>query len=105
MNREIKFRAWDGKKFHYFTALQGLYGVLNPVVEQFVVIPDMKEKESYEGDIVQTEHGAKGVVEWVEDKAAFKFNVEEPMWSHPIHAMNGAKEIIGNIHENPELLK
>ena len=94
--RDIKFRAWDNKikAFHYWSSDFQLYTELK----------DKNGKEIYEGDIIETEYFAKGIVIWDDVAANFAFNCDEPMWAHPVHVMNGDKEVIGNIHENPELL-
>lgn len=76
-----------------------------PILVRWTGLTDRHGKEIYEGDIVKTEHGATGIVIWREEHAGFGFDTKEPMWSHPINGMDGEKEVIGNIYENPELLK
>ncbi len=128
MARAIKFRAWS-KKYNTYFELSGLHyesgkidgvfaisGILagipnviflepeDIVLEQYTGLKDKNGKEICEGDMVR----------WVDDydeNAYIGFD-EGCFWVNwPINSerINGEMaddvEIIGNIHENPELLE
>ncbi len=109
-NRVIKFRAWDGRRFHYFTALSGLYGVIAEHVEQFTGLHDKNGKEVYEGDIVRFRGGKKpknGERPLCISVCVFNkgmFTVEKNTSIMHDHTVLRISEVIGNIHENTELL-
>lgn len=82
-------------------------------VGQFTGLLDKNNKEIYEGDFVKTKGGWGGIVLWnsrgyfyIKDSSLYKD--EEPDLS-PIGSLlcceRNKLEIIGNIHDNPELLK
>ena len=108
-NRPIKFRAWDKKE----KVMLIPPAIDNPereddewVLMQFTGLLDKNGKEIWEGDIVKAEPKewvpVVGTVEYI---GAY-YVVRAKTINHPI--MNGMKsiiEVIGNIYENPELLK
>ena len=110
--REIKFRAWDDveKRMYYgnteqFDDMLGFrfqhFETDKPVYMQYTGLKDKNGREIYEGDILKCELYF-GAVEWIEDWAMFAINNDRLesliLWA-------SVSEIIGNIYENPELLK
>lgn len=134
MNREIKFRIWDGEKLSYTTCPNKVScdngghtylafytdKRLSPwkevVIQRFTGLKDKNGKEIYEGDIVRIcvnddpedlqwelipitfEWGSF----WVgkETMAEFVTSQEEAGWEQLF-----GLEVVGNIFENPELIK
>lgn len=87
------------------------------IVEQSTGLKDANGKEIYEGDILATSSRIVGKlitdylkVDWREDYAGF-FCGEKQMyaclseWDNDIKYPQTFPEIVGNIHENPELLE
>lgn len=128
MSRPIKYRAWNeyDKKYEYEVGVvpSGLgvrfegKRVIIPVdsevwgLEQYTGLKDKNGKEIYEGDILWWEHyyGMTGEnvestakVYWEEKDASFVVGD----WFEPLgHLVDEDEiEVIGNIHENPELLE
>lgn len=118
--RNFKFRVWDGKnqKFCQDPRTEIAYLRCEPmvmefasfgkVIQQFTGLLDKNGCEIYEGDIVSfhsfnDEKIRSGKVEWFQ--YSFVIN-EKNMWglnfdSFPISQI----VVLGNIFENPELLK
>ena len=115
MNREIKFRAWDKeeKKMNYFDLMDLWHdmadGNCDDEVMQFTGLHDKNGKEIYEGDIVKTDEGFIGLVEF--GRFPYVANIEDYGYfikAHEYFKLTAntcqAVEVIGNIYESPQLL-
>jgi uncharacterized phage protein (TIGR01671 family) len=134
MTREIKFRAWDkGNKrmewFDMFGTVGKVEGIGwrsmrplettsdNLILMQYTNLKDKNGKEIYEGDILestyQNRHGIFKKQTTVKSSDEYRGNGEddddtivggwviETEHFHPLESF----KVIGNIYENPELLK
>ena len=123
--REIKFRCWDRFKqrwsnykindgtVYFMDKNTGVwYGSYNKRYKdfnlmQYTGVKDKNNKEIYEGDILFESSGEnyyKVVFENGSFRAEFKGDFEEYSFDL-IDVVAQSCEIVGNIYENPELLK
>jgi len=118
--RTIKFRAWNTelKQFEYSEDINGTekggswFGdcILSdkkryPVLQEFTGLYDKKGTLIFEGDIV-TDGGDRGYVEFTLDTVTPCFIVRVGESLQPFMGFNfNLLEVVGNIYENPELLK
>jgi len=105
MSREIKFRAWDSQlKLMSFCGLDcaSVYQeCLDDPLMQFIGVQDNNGVDIYEGDIVE-------YCIQVESRGPKKQTVISMQYgkNSPLHNYFAVDfTIIGNIHENPELLE
>jgi len=124
--REIKFRVWDAENHEMFFPkkiewnTQGELRFFNKyqmwqrsmVLMQYTGLKDTKDKEIYEGDILEYEDdhhvGQKQTqVIWIECTARFGLqNLDIDKYGAAEFGMEGKHHIIiGNIYENPELFE
>ena len=128
MNRDIKFRAWVkdrkaifevilidyvSKKITYLLERVGhllniRHDKFNDVeLMQYSGLTDMMEKEIYEGDILSNRNNEKPYKVIFENgsyRAEFEGDFEEYSFDL-IDVVAQGCEVVGNIYENPELLK
>ena len=108
MNREIKFRWWHKEnKIMDWEYLKSSPYYQNPflrtdlITMQFTGLKDKNSKEIYEGDIIKTQddYNSERIIE-------VRFgNAEFYPLANAGRIQNKIFEVIGNIYENPELLK
>ena len=120
MGREIKFRVWseEDKEYRKDCRLLSLFDCVTGCpaiiyndegdrfdIEQYTGLKDKNGKEIYEGDTVKGEMG-KFEVKWYGEIASFCFVPNKEMEWHPNcnQGTTELMEVIGNIHENPELI-
>ena len=119
--REIKFRAWDRKSSQmvYPSVVGNPFDSEELELMQFTGLKDVQGREVYEGDIIKPEKlpsddpyeevgeiywdgdGYYWAIKWRNvDRGFVKSNLDKLM-----AVFASGLEIIGNIYENPELLK
>ena len=117
-NREIKFRAWDGKVMHVDLyevewLTDGSYNINEDVriaqngLMQYTGLKDKNGREIYEGDkLAHPSMQNPMVVVWHERTAGFGLNAAGWAYTHFFYeAVDPVEcEVVGNIHEIPELI-
>lgn len=112
--REIEFRAWQKEKMFYFSFPDYYEGMENPIWMQFTGLKDKNGKEIYEGDIVKIDEEVAKTFSLPENPAMVHFAAggfyAGTSFSGSLANISDVNnvlrgEIIGNLYENPELLK
>ena len=131
--RELRFRVWiKDEKRYYDESDEGSYMIVpngnvtytsevyeengewckdttsatsDVIVEQYTGLKDKNGKEIYEGDIVDYNDDGEciGVVEY--DAPEFCLNADATNWARMFLKGAPHQRVIGNIHENPELVE
>lgn len=114
--REIKFRQHckDSNKFYYWGVNIGDYVFTSPTMiggcrlksphEQYSGFKDCNANEIYDGDILKVNDNGKEYVGIVEYYGS-GFMVKYGTFKEFIGFVARQSEVVGNIHENPELLE
>lgn len=107
MERQLKFRAWDGNQMIYDADNQQgremgyVLSRYESNVMQFTGKQDKEGTDIYEGDIIEFDRSEWGgddnihVVSWDEVNAAWD-------WGGGVTSDMGFRKVIGNIYSNPE---
>lgn len=120
--REIEFRGkllnsneWiyggliqrDGRAYIVGISKRGMIDGLEvdpETVGQYTGLSDKIGRKIFEGDIVHNDYGYPGVVEWLYGSFIIRFfNGDD--WDICQYIKEECIKIIGNIHDNPELLE
>ncbi|MDG6763115.1 YopX family protein [Lactiplantibacillus plantarum] len=115
----IKFRAWDNK-YKEYTENRYLFEIVPDgkdfdlvssvdfddsnglVIEQYTGLKDVNGKEIYEGDILENRK-YRSIVKFASGK--FLADLIETIQTFDLIGETHGSKVIGNVHENPELLK
>lgn len=80
--------------------------VIPETVGQFTGLTDKNGKKIFEGDIIQSvETGETGIVQWLPEYSAFMVWCRSSNEIGFLYECSSIMEVVGNAHDNSELLK
>jgi uncharacterized phage protein (TIGR01671 family) len=90
-----------------YSPLPPIYDVDEQTVGQYTGYKDSRGKRIFEGDIIKIDDHYIYTVGYNDDYTMFDLQDEDAVFWHICTALSGTDkyEVIGNIHDNPELLK
>lgn len=97
-----------GKRRHCIATEHGVVYEIDPkTLGQFTNATDSNGKEIYDGDIIDDmAHDNYGVIEWIDTDCCFAVQTgADEIFTLPKHNLYFGETVIGNIHENKDLLK
>lgn len=107
---EAEVRDTGDPEDHYWL-VGGLYEVNPSTIGQYTGLKDKDGKEIYEGDIIADTYGNKHIIICCEERARFvAVNISAALPDDVCSITKQwidecEKEVIGNIHENPEMIE
>lgn len=131
---ENKFKAWHkkekkmyGGKEYVFLFLDGYWSCWSKITNdngnfvrlkeivcnfktgeliRYIELRDKSGKEIYEVDIVRDDFtNVVGIIKWLNKKGMFRLCIDDSGYGFDLEIAPQHFEVIGNIYENPELLK
>lgn len=112
-NREIKFRAWNGKQMLDWEWIKTMRYISHIIIDnsrdyqlmQYTELKDKNGKEIYDSDILTTNSNVSGIVKFNRSSWEFQYGSSNSEYLSFRHYKSNDFEIIGNIYENPNLCK
>ena len=109
--KTIKFRVWDKKRNKWIYPIRDITNNFNSkgnehlVFEQFTGLTDRNGVEIYKGDILKTDT-INQYVDWNQTLVCYGLRQSKNSATRSIDSEFDVSmfEVIGNIHDNPELL-
>lgn len=106
----LSFLDIHGKRVYHIVSDSGMRNDIQPdTIGEYTGLNDKNGTPIYEGDIVRHVRGQKRMMvsgEYEDDAIVFTVKYEDAQFNVSYYArVTGSLEVIGNIYDNPELVK